>query len=1305
MLRAFAFSVLAFLFSSGLADGQQDLLNLEKAPTRADSYTVEYAGRLFGYYRFPEVQTKDPKRKAEESCAGNITAETAPEAARFKEALEVADKDAVGTKLRLASGDNFAPFLLAREMWDADKSDLQEKSYYGGVNGNWIDYDTLSTAQQYAKAYTDILNGGGSIPADNVGCFFRRMKFDAIVPGAHDFYFAPSRLQYLARYLALKATEDETPTKMLGVNLVMKTKAVAANDAQVSAASAGKGKPPGSKVEGVEDQPKIVMPKNILPWMRSVQIQNFPPGAEVCIVNVKTLPADVTKICDGPEFRLKLADNTAKAERRVKLEIDNPNNAKVLDWDTEYAVAVMLEQGAGKTLVGWQSFSVAPPFFGYERTRTVSAANRPWLTKPASAPGAKAVTVFGVVDPSLMQFVGRYNYVWLEAKPNNHTKVDDRYETDVQVADPAESLGQAVEYCEQFDECKNARKIVLAQMPQQVADAMVASFRDAGLSQKFDLVITQADDSRGSGNKTFVGDGGDQADPVVVVPETAAKIDNDGAQKDKMRVRLARAIVTPGDSHAWTRIVRNVSVKPAYDDPITTEWIPQPANIGKSVSPLTALAQGQGADNLLGHLRHLDQEIIEDTSVEKITATATDAEWEKGLKEVALKAMARTCQADVAMIQNRDIYFVRQFKDLILTESGFRAIMNAIFWKGDYVQCMNVSGSIITSVLQRSQELQQKEFYGSLSDLPPGNKEDWSLKTLGANEEQTDASLRVVSGHLLDPKKLYSIAVTDFMGTGDTGYPALQGAEPPPQTRWSKIKAPWLASTMTDDDHPTPIIDNLDKLTRVSSAVPPPDSGQTNQLFAKWLKSVFVGIPVTKIKDPFELGIQGRPTWSISLYKADFAYSLAAHSGLERNIPATFPGVSAVDLTAADSSSITFDYIVRLQRDTGGNEFYEQSEANYGYRKTRQASKTTPSNPSIGDPYVRNQPADFIYNEFGYARHFYPNHENPKTWKLQIPMGVQTQLAPLVSLPEGVSGPSGSPATIIASPRSYFISGRPGVRWEFSYPKPATWSAGGGGGQTSSSASSAKGGKGSTPSGSGSGSGGGAQNQTFDSFLEFGYQFGPSIGGPNAFVFSDPSHWLTATTNASNAAHPCAVQMPEGSLTTVSVADVVNCFNAASNPVPKAGIPSFTQPFLSQIMGGRTHFQNGLYLNYRLDTPLPIVLPRDRFTMLSNVEVISELRGDFFFGHGQDTPVDTHFLLDAKESLSFPILSTFNGKLSFSPSIELIYYTNKISDNLYRSYSTSVSLNYTFDWRQGLNWAKVIGYQNPVPASPTLPSR
>jgi hypothetical protein len=34
-----------------------------------------------------------------------------------------------------------------------------------------------------------------------------------------------------------------------------------------------------------------------------------------------------------------------------------------------------------------------------------------------------------------------------------------------------------------------------------------------------------------------------------------------------------------------------------------------------------------------------------------------------------------------------------------------------------------------------------------------------------------------------------------------------------------------------------------------------------------------------------------------------------------------------------------------------------------------------------------------------------------------------------------------------------------------------------------------------------------------------------------------------------------------------------------------------------------------------------------------------------------------------------------------------------------------VQLNYSFDKRTGLKWLKAVGYQNPTPALPTLPSR
>src|SRR5579872_5376268 len=46
---------------------------------------------------------------------------------------------------------------------------------------------------------------------------------------------------------------------------------------------------------------------------------------------------------------------------------------------------------------------------------------------------------------------------------------------------------------------------------------------------------------------------------------------------------------------------------------------------------------------------------------------------------------------------------------------------------------------------------------------------------------------------------------------------------------------------------------------------------------------------------------------------------------------------------------------------------------------------------------------------------------------------------------------------------------------------------------------------------------------------------------------------------------------------------------------------------------------------------------------------------------------------------------------------------NQVMARLYHSYSTSLSLNYSFEWHNGLK--RVAGYANPEPAQPTLPTK
>jgi hypothetical protein len=107
---------------------------------------------------------------------------------------------------------------------------------------------------------------------------------------------------------------------------------------------------------------------------------------------------------------------------------------------------------------------------------------------------------------------------------------------------------------------------------------------------------------------------------------------------------------------------------------------------------------------------------------------------------------------------------------------------------------------------------------------------------------------------------------------------------------------------------------------------------------------------------------------------------------------------------------------------------------------------------------------------------------------------------------------------------------------------------------------------------------------------------------------------------------------------------------------------------------GRDHFQDGLYLNFRIDMPVPFS---------PKYEFVVESRGDFYLNSHRDSEIDTRFQEDIRASFIVPLY----GHLSFAPSFELQLLENKIKYALYRSTTSMVSLTYAFDWRSGLKMA------------------
>jgi len=240
----------------------------------ASPVDVVYTGKLMGYFRVPSLQDFN----ATNGCPKYDETQVSPAAKQF---LGVRDQQDVKKTIMVGTGDNFAPELEARVFDNPPPSTtinnyaVGNKELYFGDKNHWEPYNNSSTTLK-----DQIAAGLGVIPNDNVACFLRRAKYDAIVPGKHDFYFGAERVRAFARFLAAKGSDDNAPdnyeaVQMLGANLVMRTELI--EDSPVS-----------SKVKNDRDfgdWPKeypvlnIGDGKSVYPWFSVVKIElaELPP--------------------------------------------------------------------------------------------------------------------------------------------------------------------------------------------------------------------------------------------------------------------------------------------------------------------------------------------------------------------------------------------------------------------------------------------------------------------------------------------------------------------------------------------------------------------------------------------------------------------------------------------------------------------------------------------------------------------------------------------------------------------------------------------------------------------------------------------------------------------------------------------------------------------------------------------------------------------------------------------------------------------------------------------------------------------
>ena len=828
---------------------------------------VLFTGRLMGYFRVPDQQTSGSFE-----CREGLYPNSSQVDALERRLKRLAQEQ---PRLLVALGDNFSPDLLSRFIY---------------VNGVPEAKDALP------------------VDADNVGCFLRLAGYDAVVPGKHDFYFGPQRLREYAQYLA----QGPAHTTMLGANLGIVTTSVV----------------PTKKPRTPSNQVKLALPDAIFPWMQKFTVQDAyqllelkKPGQTEDIEKPFSdfSPQAVIVKADVARQQLTILDNRVSGTFEIKWTLANPCIVVLGDpapadchapgaWPLLMTAEDLLDRHPdgsatakhppspdgqrpamltpaqyrffatdGKTKrSSYRDFTVQWPYLqAFERNTALW--DEPYLLKTVDG---ETAAVFGVVDAGLKEHVGLLNYSWTNSDPN--------LDTQLLVADPVSGLDQALQYCLAQMKCRNARKILLAQMPFEQAQLLAGTFRLARTSPKvrsqvFELVLAQTDDRHAAVSQTRSQD--ETGASFVLAPGQIF----DDSDESVLHVRAYRAEL---------RRHPDEKGKPKLDLTLTTDQAP----VG------LAGTASEGATN------------------------PPPARSRKELQTAALVAMQERRNTDVALLQRRDIFELPDAaRRLSLQEQ-----MDTVFWKGDFVVHIDVTGAQLKSVMDQSRQF----------DLDDGNVFDSGLERgrglLSLGIWQDDDKNWSVNGATIDPNRLYSVAATDYLAFGDTGYTGLRPATLPRIGTFELVRLSSLVChgiNATDHRSCRPFVlspgDYFDKTD--DKVLAPKPAATALDDFKKW-------VHVTSAKKPAGDGedrAQNRTYWSATLEKADIGYSFYHHDPASQvQLKSEFAGIPQTQVLTANSIAISNDYRLRIVRSGRRWDRYLLAEESYEH-DVKQANDDT----------------------------------------------------------------------------------------------------------------------------------------------------------------------------------------------------------------------------------------------------------------------------------------------------------------------------------------------------------------------------
>ena len=1034
------------LFSITLLSAVATLAQTKPAPQPETNVDVVYTGRLLGYFRVPSLQ----KIADVGGCPSQISTSKAAEI--FKEKQKAIGKPAA---ILVGTGDNFAPQLEARVFSnvpeDREQYPVGNKELYFGSAKEWVFYKDLEL-DKYEELRTTLQQGRGVIPNDNVGCFLRHAGYAAVVPGKHDFYFGAERLRQFARFLAAPASAsgDYHPVQMLGANLVIKTVPIESTPVPDSVIAKHNFQewPSAYPLLNLKDRGAVY------PWFSVIKIQllKLDPKADVLAqLRTRMNAEQVMKITDLESF--VAAPPALEEAQKKKLEELNKNWKAIKDnpvrlckakghpnadpeecrepADLEVRLidnALVLYAYLPKQFTGGNHFSTLAPGENYlVCTKTIdpkdnknltdacarTSVHAPFFYFPHTVPNEKAegyldpepyvvvknnVAIFGVVDPNLNEQVGILNFGWANDKQKKLT-------SRVSVEDPADALRQQLDYFEVQYPKFSGLKVLLAQMSPQRARALAARFPD------FQIVVSAADDDQATTNVTMA---------------TLWKSNSRSAG-------TFLAVPTPYFDPAVRKGTVHLGVINASRN--QREW-----QLSATALDGTPVDQEEDtAKNFWDRIKKLPDCLLSDFSGKRELEKET-YDNKTYLKWLVLCSMQQHTGADVALIQTRDLFDqipkldetpadlltrAKTYDENKVADENLQQMLDRLVWKGDLVTILQVPGSALKKALEQSAVYEAAEKSTLSLSVDNGRK----LETLGIRSQGGEY---FVNDLPLDDNRLYTLATTDYIGAGDTGYPDLVKAARNPRTHpaafagnlvpISGLVCNKLFEHPADArQHCLPLIHSETYLDRTIATQTPPYKPES-RLARLWKATGFAWPDKAKaadsVQDAFEQKVQRRTFWAFSLKNLSFGLTDLDNNDTDKSLSNKFGGIALSGLTAKGSRNITLGLDTRLSR------FADKQEVFFGVGidYNRQA---------IGDPRTLTsvtQNKNRLFSDIGLVLWRRPGRALPNVGAVFSVRG-ETQLEkPFSSFALNTGNPEDQ--IRIFQKRSLLLLGRLGMRWQ-----------------------------------------------------------------------------------------------------------------------------------------------------------------------------------------------------------------------------------------------------------------------------------